>query len=115
MVAQVTEEMPCFRGDTVFIMDDPSDKMYIIDKGSIGICKTKDPKEKDVKFRMGPKECFGEMGMFNDSPRSASAIVLEDGILLALEKDKLRGLIMRHPELAIGLLKTLSERLRDAR
>ena len=111
LFAQVVEEVPCFRGDLVFAMDDPSDRMYIIDKGQIGICKNKEPKESDVMFKMGPKDCFGEMGMFNDRPRSASALVLEDGILLALDKEKLRGLIMRHPELALGLLKTLSLRM----
>jgi len=115
LVAQVMEETPCFRGELIFAQDDASDRMYIIDTGKIGICKTKEPTEKDVLFTMGPKDCFGEMGMFNDSPRSASALVLESGMLLSLEKEKLIGLIMRHPELAIGLLKTLSIRLRDAR
>lgn len=114
LVAQVMEEVPCFRGELVFTMGDLSDRMYVIDTGTIGIALTKNPTEKDVKFKMGPTECFGEMGMFNESPRSASALVLESGMLLALGKEKLRALIMRHPELAIGLLKTLSIRLRDA-
>jgi CRP-like cAMP-binding protein len=113
LVAQVLEEEPCFRGDLVFVLDDPSDRMYIVNRGKIGICMTKSPTEKDVVRVIEPKDCFGEMGMFNDSPRSASALVLEGGILLALNKEKLKGLIIRYPELAIGLLATLSARLRD--
>jgi CRP-like cAMP-binding protein len=38
--------------------------------------------------------------------------VLEDGLLLKLGKQKLRGLILSYPELGLGMLKALSMRLR---
>lgn len=113
LVAQILDEEPCFRGELIFAVNDPSDRMYIIQSGKVGISKLPRPAEKDVKVVFGPKDCFGEMGMFNDSPRSASALVLEDGMLLSLEKEKLHTVILRHPALALGLLATLSIRLRD--
>jgi len=40
--------------------------------------------------------------------------VLEDSTLLALDKAKLRALILRYPEMALGMLRSLSLRLREA-
>ena len=47
-----------------------------------------------------------------ESSLEATAHVLEDAKLLNLEKSKLRGLILRYPELSLGLLRGLSMRLR---
>jgi CRP-like cAMP-binding protein len=54
------------------------------------------------------------MNLLDDLPRSASAHVIEDSILLVLEKSRLRGLIINYPELSLGMLKSLSLRLRQA-
>jgi CRP-like cAMP-binding protein len=40
-------------------------------------------------------------------------VVLEDSMVLKLDKQKLRGLILSYPELALGMLKTLSLNLRN--
>jgi len=45
-------------------------------------------------------------------PRSATAHVLVEARVLSLDQGKLRGLILSHPELALGLLRGLSLRLR---
>jgi CRP-like cAMP-binding protein len=63
---------------------------------------------------LGAGECFGEMNLLDELPRSATVHVLEDSIMLSLEKARLRGLILNYPELSIGMLKGLSLRLRKA-
>ena len=113
VVASELEEEVCFAGERVFDINEPSDRMYIIESGKIGISIDTDPKAKTFIATLGPKECFGEMGLFDDSPRSATAHVLEDSTLLALEKAKLRALLLRYPELALGMLRGLSLRLRE--
>jgi CRP-like cAMP-binding protein len=40
--------------------------------------------------------------------------VIEDSTVLALDKARLRGLILSYPELSIGMLRSLSLRLREA-
>jgi CRP-like cAMP-binding protein len=52
------------------------------------------------------------MALIDNEPRSATAHVLEDTQALALEKDRLLGLLMSYPELGIGMLRALSKRLR---
>jgi CRP-like cAMP-binding protein len=114
VVAQALEEDPCFAGERVFDIHEPSDRAYIVQSGKVGISLHPDPKAKEFIAVLGPGECFGEMSIFDDLPRSATAHVLEDGVLLALDKAKLRALVLRYPELALGLLRGLSLRLREA-
>jgi CRP-like cAMP-binding protein len=114
VLARELEEEACFAGERVFDINEPSDRVYIIESGSIGISINPDPKAREYIVTLGPNECFGEMGLFDDKPRSATAHVLEDSMLLALDKAKLRALILRYPEVALGMLRGLSLRLREA-
>lgn len=114
VVATVLQEEACFAGERVFEINDKSDKVYFIRQGEIGISIGPDTRKREYVARLGPGDCFGEMGMFDDKPRSATAHVLQDGILLSLEKAKLRALLVGYPEVALAMLRTLSERLRDA-
>lgn len=113
-VANELQEQLCFAGERVFHMHDPSDRAYIIERGLVGISLSPDPAEKAFIARLGPRECFGEMGIFDDQPRSATAHVIEDATLLSLEKAKFRALVTRYPELGLGVLRGLSLRLREA-
>jgi CRP-like cAMP-binding protein len=114
VVANVLEEEAFFEGDRIFEINDRGDHMYIILEGKVGISITTNNKQPEFIAELGPGECFGEMGMLDDQPRSASAHALVDSKILSLEKAKLHGLIIRYPELAFGILRSLSLRLRAA-
>jgi CRP/FNR family cyclic AMP-dependent transcriptional regulator len=53
------------------------------------------------------------MNLLDDLPRSASAHALEDTTILSLEKTRLRGLLQSYPEISIGMLRSLSLRVRE--
>ncbi len=111
LVADLLEEERFYRGDHVFEMHDMGDYMYVVTEGLVGI--SLDVNKDEFVVTRKPGECFGEMNLIDDLPRSATAVVLEDAMLLRLDKQKLRGLILSYPELALGMLKTLSLNLRN--
>ena len=113
VVVEEMQEEAYFPGEHVFEINDPSDRMYIVLTGKIGISIHRDPRVKDFVTELGPGECFGEMGPIDGSPRSGTAHVLEDSLLLYLDKLKLHGLIASYPELALGLLRGMSMRVRQ--
>ena len=113
VVVEEMQEEAYFPGEHVFEINDPSDRMYIVLTGKIGISIDRDPSAKDFVTILGPGECFGEMGPIDGSPRSGTAHVLEDSLLLFLDKLKLHGLIASYPELALGLLRGMSMRVRQ--
>ncbi|HBE91622.1 MAG TPA: hypothetical protein DDW55_03510 [Gammaproteobacteria bacterium] len=113
VVAQSLEEERYFKGDRVFDINEYGDRMYIVASGRIGISLHTDSSSQDFITELGAGECFGEMNLIDELPRSATAHVLEDTTLLSLEKSRLRGLVINYPELSLGMLKGLSLRLRQ--
>lgn len=114
LVARLLDERQYFRGDTIFERNDHGDHLYIIVSGKIGISLNNDTDNSHFISTLGSGDCFGEMNLLDDLPRSATALVLEDSIVLMLDKSRLRSLILNYPEISIGMLKSMSLRLRKA-
>jgi CRP-like cAMP-binding protein len=113
-VAQALEEEHYFTDDLVFEINAHGDHLYLLVSGQVGITLDADSDSRNFIATLGPGDCFGEMNLLDDQPRSATAHVLEDSTVLALDKARLRGLILSYPELSIGMLRSLSLRLREA-
>lgn len=114
VVAKVLEEEHFSADDMIFNQGDYGDQMYIIESGKVGIAFGEISSQDDFFCVLGKGESFGEMVLLDDQPRSGSAHVLEDTFVLSLNKEKLKSLIISYPELAMGMLKSLSLRLRNA-
>ena len=113
-VAQAREKQEYFDGEGIFEIGDQGDHLYIIVSGKVGISLESKPSSKSYIATLSSGDCFGEMNLLDDLPRSATAEVIEDTILLSLEKTRLRGLIQSYPDMSVGMLRSLSLRLRDA-
>lgn len=111
-VVPVLEPTGWLTGERVFDLGDASAEMYVIVKGRVGVSTHADPTRRDYVIELGAGDCFGEMGILDDQPRSATIHVLEDSEALALAKEKFHGLLLSYPELGIGILRAISRRLR---
>jgi CRP-like cAMP-binding protein len=114
MIAQALEQQVYFRGDRVFEINQQGDYLYLLVAGRIGISIDQDPSSTRFIATLGPGDSFGEMNLLDDLPRSATAHVLEDATVLALEKSRLKCLIQSYPDISIGMLRSLSLRIREA-
>ena len=113
VVAQALDTEFYVKGDRIFDINEQGDRMYMIESGKVGISIHPDPHKQEFLTILGSGDCFGEMNILDDKPRSATAHILEDAIILSLHKEKLRGLIIHYPELSLGMMKSLSLRLRN--
>lgn len=112
-LAPLLEPVAWPKGARVFDMGDMGMEFYIITAGHIGISVDPDTSRQVFINELRTGDCLGEMSLIDNEPRSATAHVLEDTKALALEKEKLHGLLMTYPELGIGMLRALSLRLRS--
>lgn len=86
--------------------------MYVIEAGSLKISRiTPSGKERIIRV-LGQGEVIGEMALFDDQPRSADAVSLEDTVLIRIPKVEFLNLLERIPLLAIRFLAVLASRLR---
>lgn len=111
-LAPLFEPVAWARGERVFDMGDLGLEFYVIISGHIGISVDPDPTRQVFINELKAGDCLGEMALIDNEPRSATAHVLEDTRALALEKERLHGALMTYPELGIGMLRALSQRLR---
>jgi CRP/FNR family cyclic AMP-dependent transcriptional regulator len=101
------------RGDVLFREGEPGKEMYVIQAGKVNITKTVRETEK-ILATLGAGEFFGEMSILNHKPRSAGAVVAEDAKLLVIDPKTFEGMIRGNVEIAVRLIKKLSDRLQEA-
>ncbi len=112
VVAEELVDEVYLAGERIFDIGEQGDHAYILEHGSVGISLDTDLQTREFVAMLGPGDLFGEMNLFDNLPRSATAHVLQESRILSLEKGKLRGLLLSYPELGLGLLRGLSLRLR---
>ena len=100
------------RGEGIFAEGDPGDALYVIEEGKIKIYRSAPDGRENMLAVLGPREMFGELSLFDPSPRTASAAAVTDCRLLLFPHDALRPWLSQHPEVAPALLQALARRLR---
>ncbi|HET6469304.1 MAG TPA: cyclic nucleotide-binding domain-containing protein [Geminicoccaceae bacterium] len=100
-------------GQTVFAQGDASNYAYFIISGKIEIALDT-AQGRTPLSALGAGEVFGEMGLIESGPRSATATALEDTRCLALDAEELLGLLESDPKEAVVFVRTLIHRLREA-
>ena len=101
------------RGDVLFREGEPGKEMYVVQAGKVNITKTVRGTEK-ILATLGAGEFFGEMSILNNKPRSAGATMAEDGKLLVIDPRTFEAMIRGNVEIAVRLIKKLSDRLQEA-
>jgi CRP/FNR family cyclic AMP-dependent transcriptional regulator len=103
-------------GNVVFQELDESDALYIIQEGTVVVSKHVRDDVDIVLTRFGPGDFFGEMGLFDAAPRSATAHAEVDSILWRLDRSIFHDTISHHPDIAAKicyrLVAVFIERLR---
>ena len=96
----------------VFAQGEPADRLYIIISGKVKISHRSPQGREHLLAIMGPPEIFGELSVFDDGPRTASATTLTEVRAVSLDRDMLRGWMADRPEVAEQLLRILARKLR---
>lgn len=87
------------------------DSLYIIVEGQVRVVREVAGREEILNY-LGPGEFFGEMALLDGKPRSATVLTEEDTQCLILSRWELLRAMRRDPEIAIQMLRVMSERLR---
>ena len=113
-VAQVA--MPRSHGgqEVIFREGDDSDTCYVVRSGHARAIRQHSDGRTITLARFGPGDIFGELAMFDDERRSATVEALDDLRTVAIPGSAMRGLLQRHPEIAVKLVIALGRRLRAA-
>ncbi len=108
-IAEVLELTTLEARDVVFHKGDPGEDLYLVCTGRISI------DDGGVRIaELGEREFFGDLAVIDHQPRSADAMALVPSTLFRLRGADLRELMASRPEIALGVVRVLAARLRDA-
>jgi CRP/FNR family cyclic AMP-dependent transcriptional regulator len=93
---------------------DPTDSLFIVINGRLKVLMSDDQGREVILSILGPGEFFGEMGLLDDSPRSASVVSLEACELLTITKTDFKRSLAENFELSLMVMRGLVKRLREA-
>ncbi len=100
-------------GTMIFAMGDVGSSMYIIERGDINIHLPGEDSRRISLKDIARGEYFGELALFDEKPRSASALATTDTDLLELQRSTLADYLQTRPGAAMAILRTMGERLRE--
>ena len=112
-VLSIVRAVEVDRGEVVIGEGETSDTLYAIIDGRMQVERA----GQAIRSLLAG-EHFGEMGLFNDRPRSATVTALVKSRLLVMERGRFNELLKKEPQLGVKLLwcfaQVLSLRLDDA-
>ncbi len=100
------------KGSVLFVQGETGERCYVITTGTVKISAYHPDGREAVMAVLGPGDVFGELSLFEQSPRSADAAAIEDTQLLSLDSASVTNAITSHPQLGLSLLRVLGRRLR---
>ena len=110
---------PFAPGDVCTRQGDPSDSLYILARGDVGIFRDPEPGTGGPRQRLttlSAPSYFGEMGLLTGQARTATIVAEADVLCYRLDKAGFEAILRARPEIIDSLSKTVAERhaLNDA-
>ena len=102
------------RGSVIMAAGDQIDSLYIVISGRLKVMMGDADGKEVILSLIGPGEFFGEMGLIDDSPRSASVVTIEPCELVSITKRDFKNCLAENFEMATAVMRGLVRRLREA-
>jgi len=104
-----------FQSDEIIFSEyEPGDTFYVIQSGRVKLLKNDGEFERTIDI-LQPPEMFGEMAILEGSPRSASAIALDEVKVLEFNAQNFEILMTGNPQIGLNLLRIFSKRIYDSK
>ena len=100
-------------GEMIFAQGDVGNAMYIVESGDVNIHLPGEASRRISLADLARGEFFGELALFDEQPRSASALATTDVVLLELQHSTLEHYLDSRPRAAMAILRMMSQRLRE--
>jgi CRP-like cAMP-binding protein len=102
------------KGEIIFSEFEIGDTFYLIQSGKVQLVKITGDIERTLDILL-PSEMFGEMAILENSPRSATAIAIEEVKVLEFNSQNFEILLLGNPQIALKLLKMFCKRIYDSK
>ncbi|NMB08549.1 MAG: Crp/Fnr family transcriptional regulator [Tissierellia bacterium] len=113
-VAGITNSREYKKGEMIYMAGDRGESLFVIHKGKVKITRFSETGKEQVIRVLGPGEFMGELSLFVHENLIDNAEALEDTTVCVINGEKLKGLMVKYPTIALKVLEELSSRLGKA-
>jgi CRP/FNR family transcriptional regulator, cyclic AMP receptor protein len=106
------ESIVFYKGDIIFFEGQYSNCVYIIESGRVSVYQKGYRGKRSLVSILEEKKVFGEMGLIDKYPRSATTIALQDTRCIVIERSRFNYLKNFSPYFVASLIKSLTKKLR---
>jgi len=104
-----------FHGDEIIFSEyEPGDTFYVIQSGRVKLYRSDGEFERTLAVIQAP-EMFGEMAILEGSPRSATAVAVDEVKVLEFNAQNFEILLTGNPQIGLNLLRIFSKRIYDSK
>ena len=114
LLAALVTRKSVLRGTTIMVAGDTTDSLYIVISGRLKVMMSDAEGKEVILAILGSGEFFGEMGLIDDAPRSASVVSIESCELLCVAKRDFKRCLAENFEMSMAVMRGLVKRLREA-
>lgn len=107
-VGSILQEYRVNKGSVIFHKGDLSTSLYIVYDGEVRLHDGHRTIDTLVS-----RDVFGELGLLQETPRTASAVALRDTLLLRIDQEDFLELMVRRKEFVQSIMRVLSGRIRQ--
>ena len=102
------------RHGVVLKAGDKTDNVYFVLNGSLKVLVSDDEGREVILSILGRGDLFGEMGVIDDHPRSATVVAAQSSDLVVIAKSDFKATLAENFDISLYLMRSLVQRLRSA-
>jgi CRP/FNR family transcriptional regulator, dissimilatory nitrate respiration regulator len=112
-IAAISFAKTLHKGQNLFVEGGPSQGCYIVQRGAIKIYRSNAQGQERIIRVARQTESFAEEALVSDSAHIVSAYAIEESQLLLVSRTGFQVVLKRQPMLALCLLRSMSEQMRQ--
>jgi len=111
---KLSEKRKYPRGSIVLYKGDVGQAIYLILRGKVKVVLFDEEGKEIILSTLKLGNYFGEMSAFDQMPRSATIVAVEESEFLVIRQKSIADQIKKNPQLSFKFLSEMSRRLREA-
>jgi signal transduction histidine kinase len=111
-IVALAEPVELHTGDLLMAEGSPGGSVYLTISGQFEVTKRSGQQEVQLAI-CGPGDFFGEISLFDQSPRTASVRAVTDARLLLISQSAFQQVVLANPSALLAILRTVAARLRN--
>ncbi|MCH8206530.1 MAG: Crp/Fnr family transcriptional regulator [Chloroflexi bacterium] len=102
-------------GTLLYSPQDGPDMLFLLKSGRVELYRESPDGRRLTLVIVDEGTIFGEVSLVDHGLRGTGAVTIKDSVMCALDTDDVRSLMLRHPTVALRVIKVLGSRLQEAR